>query len=129
MLLILTQKNNMLKKYIVIIPYYMPDGRRYENWEIVTFMNDSLKDYFLYEWYILQQSNITDTKTACENPPVYKQNLEKQAIWEMYKHYFELYQESLQKNCILAKDIINSISIWEFIQQKYFNSNKSLWLK
>ena len=49
-----------MNKHLVINSFYMPDGRKYENWEMVTFSNDSLKDYFLYEkyiiWYIEKQS-------------------------------------------------------------------------
>jgi len=137
-----------MKNYITILPFYMPDGRKYENWEIVTFVNDSLKNYLLYEWYIKPYhmddywnidtlfskmdkemeiyNQVSQTREFLEEK---RNNIEKQAIREMYIHYFEKYQESLKTEAILMKDIINSISIWEFIQQKYFNSNKSIWLK
>lgn len=125
-----------MKKYITILPFYMPDGRKYENWEIVTFANDSLRDYLMYEWYIVHKEikdrkkevfqGASETREFLEEK---RNNIEKQAIREMYIHYFEKYQESLKKEAILMKDIINSISIWEFIQQKYFNNNKKLWLK
>ncbi len=103
----------------------------------VIFLNTNIaalmreRDYFLnalgkYKtyaafWESLIPNNIGDSnKTEKE---------EKQEVWDLYKKYFDLYQESLHKESILMKDIISSISIWEFIQQKYFNSKKELWLK
>jgi hypothetical protein len=53
-----------------------------------------------------------------------RKNISIDLVWKLYQKYYNLYLESLQKDSILMKDIINSISIWEFIQQKYFNSNK-----
>lgn len=134
-----------MKKYMTILPFYMPDGRKYENWEIVTFTNDSLKNYLLYEWYIKPHhiddywntdtlfskmdkemeiyNKVSQTREFLEEK---RNNTEKEAIWNLYIHYFEKYQENLKKEAILMKDIINSISMWEFIQQKYLNSNKEL---
>ena len=116
-----------MKKYIVISDFYMPDGRKYENWEIVTFVNDSLKDYFLYEGYILKYDSNNSYNSAI-NTYEFLEEKKREVTVEyaisLYKKYFKLYSDCIYKESILMKDIINSISIWEFIQQKYFNSNK-----
>ena len=46
-----------MNKYIVISDFYMPDGRKYEIWETVTFVNDSFKNFLLFEKYIRSYDN------------------------------------------------------------------------
>ena len=92
-----------------------------------------MKDYFLYEGYILKYWNDDNLCTSTINTYEYleekRRNISVDLVWELYQKYYNLHLENLQKECILMKNIINSISIWEFIQQKYFNNNKELWLK
>ena len=41
-----------MRKYKVFLDFYLPDGRKYNIWEIITFTNDSLQVALESEWYI-----------------------------------------------------------------------------
>ena len=73
---------------MTILNFYLPDGRKYVNWEIVTFMNDSLKDYLLYEWYIKKYDDMDYGNTDNWFKKVNMTNYHKKTI-EEYENKME----------------------------------------
>jgi len=77
----------------------MPDGRKYENWEIVTFMNDSLKDYFLYEGYILKYCGTqTEIKIAYTVENIINSLSISYEMWECLEIYKRRKQRYVELN-------------------------------